>query len=187
MLYWLTEQPNVQLILGNHEAMLLSCEFIFEEITSESIDKLDENKIELLNNYMLDGGSVTLKGLKKLTKEQRKYVLEYLHDCPLYETVSVNGHDYLLVHSGIDNFDPEKPLEDYTPDELLWAWPDLEDSYYTDIITIFGHTPTKSFGEEYRGKILRTKTWIDIDVGAGFGEEPVLFRQDDEKEFCLKS
>lgn len=28
MLCWLFEQPNVQLILGNHEAMLLSCDCI---------------------------------------------------------------------------------------------------------------------------------------------------------------
>ena len=27
ILRWLLSQPNVQLILGNHEAMLLSCEF----------------------------------------------------------------------------------------------------------------------------------------------------------------
>ena len=29
ILIWLSEQPNAQLILGNHEAMLLSCDFVF--------------------------------------------------------------------------------------------------------------------------------------------------------------
>ena len=33
ILKWLLEQPNAQLILGNHEAMLLSCSFVFDEIT----------------------------------------------------------------------------------------------------------------------------------------------------------
>ena len=33
MLYWLTFQTNIELILGNHEAMLLSCSFLFDEIT----------------------------------------------------------------------------------------------------------------------------------------------------------
>ena len=33
ILLWLLEQVNVQLILGNHEAMLLSCDFVFDEIT----------------------------------------------------------------------------------------------------------------------------------------------------------
>ena len=33
ILKWLMAQPNAQLILGNHEAMLLACDFLFEEIT----------------------------------------------------------------------------------------------------------------------------------------------------------
>ena len=32
-LKWLMVKPNFQLILGNHEAMLLSCDFLFETIT----------------------------------------------------------------------------------------------------------------------------------------------------------
>lgn len=32
ILVWLLSQPNVQLIVGNHEAMLLACEFLFDEI-----------------------------------------------------------------------------------------------------------------------------------------------------------
>ena len=50
-------------------------------------------------------------------------------------------------------------------------------------ITVFGHTPTICFGEEYKGKIIKTKTWIDIDVGASVGFEPVLLRLDDMEEF----
>lgn len=51
-------------------------------------------------------------------------------------------------------------------------------------ITVFGHTPTICFGEEYKGKIIKTKTWIDIDVGAADGKtEPVLLRLDDMEEF----
>ena len=53
ILIWLSEQPNTQLILGNHEAMLLSCDFVFNEITEESIKHFDKEQTELLNNYML--------------------------------------------------------------------------------------------------------------------------------------
>ena len=49
MLCWLLEQSNVQLILGNHEAMLLSCAFVFEEITNESLQNVTSEKLELLN------------------------------------------------------------------------------------------------------------------------------------------
>ena len=41
------------------------------------------------------------------------------------------------------------------------------------------------YDDKYEGKILKTDTWIDIDVGAGHGEEAVLLRLDDEKEFRL--
>ena len=44
-------------------------------------------------------------------------------------------------------------------------------------------TSTVAYGEEYDGKIIKTETWIDIDVGAGFGRQPVLLRLDDMKEF----
>lgn len=37
ILQWLLSRPNVQLVLGNHEAMLLACEFLFDEITDDSI------------------------------------------------------------------------------------------------------------------------------------------------------
>lgn len=188
MLCWLLEQPNVQLILGNHEAMLLSCAFVFDEITEDSISSMTEGKIELLNNYMLNGGEVTLKALCELKKNSPDTVLDildYLRDAPLYEAVTVGENDFLLVHSGIDRFDKNKKLSQYTADDFLWAWPSLDDEYFEDILTVFGHTPTMYFDKAYTGKILKTKTWIDIDVGAGFGQEPVLLRLDDLKEFNL--
>ncbi len=185
MLLWLLEQPNVQLILGNHEAMLLSCDFLFDEVTEESLDRIDSEKVYLLTTYMYNGGNVTLENLKKLSKDQREAILEYLRNCPLYETVSISDKDYLLVHSGMENFSPDRKLSDYTSDELLWTRPDVKDTYFEDIITVLGHTPTLYYGNEYKGKILRTKTWIDIDVGAGRGEEAVLLRLDDDKEFRL--
>ena len=185
ILLWLLEQYNVQLILGNHEAMLLSCDFIFDEITEDSVKAMDSEKIELLNNYMLNGGDVTLKALRKLPRETQQDILDYLRDCPLYEDVTAGDNDYILVHSGFDNFSKDKKISDYTPDDLIWAWPDLTDEYYDDIHTVFGHTPTMGYGEEYNGKIIKTRTWTDIDCGAGFGNEPILLRLDDYAEFSL--
>ena len=148
ILKWLLEQPNVQLILGNHEAMLLSCDFVFDEITENSIRSLSAEKLELLNNYNDNGGGVTLKALRELMQTDPDTVadiLDYLREAPLYETVSLNGKDFLLVHSGLDNFDPKKPLSQYSADDLIWAWPDIETRYFDDVITVFGHTPTMSY------------------------------------------
>lgn len=188
MLCWLLEQPNVQLILGNHEAMLLACAFVFEEITEESINALTAEKMGLLQQYMQNGGDVTLKALRELRNRAPDLIAElfdYLHDAPLYEAVSAGGKDFLLLHSGIDHFEKDKKLSQYAQDDFLWTWTSLETDYFDEIITVFGHTPTLTYGEEYTGKILKTRTWIDIDVGAGFGQEPVLLRLDDFEEFRM--
>lgn len=188
MLCWLMNQPNIELILGNHEAMLLSCEFVFDEITNESIDAMTSEKLEILNNYMFNGGDLTLAYLRELLKNSPEMVadiFDYLKDAPLYETVSTEGNDFLLVHSGLDNFEKSKKIYEYESHDLLWCRPRLDEEYFDDIITVFGHTPTMHYGSMYKGKIIKTKTWINIDVGAGFGQEPVLLRLDDYKEYRL--
>lgn len=188
ILKWLLEQPNAELILGNHEAMLLSCDFIFKEITDESIRQFGKEKMGLLLNYMLNGGEVTLKALRELKNQDPEtlgYILEYLREAPLYETVSAGYKDFLLCHSGLDNFLPGRELSDYTADEFIWATPKITERYFDDVITVFGHTPTMYFGDEFNGKILKTDTWIDIDVGVFCGNEPALLRLDDLKEFYL--
>ena len=68
-LEWLMYQTNVQLLLGNHEAMLLGCSFVFDEITENRIDALTAEKIDMLTRYQLDGGDATLKAMQKLPKD----------------------------------------------------------------------------------------------------------------------
>lgn len=188
ILKWCLYQPNVQLLLGNHEAMLLSCDFVFDEVTEESVGQLSEEKMELLQNYVLNGGDVTLKALRDLKKDDPETLaelLDYLREAPLYETVCAGDRDFVLVHGGLENFRPDKKLSEYTADELLWCWPEGDDEYFDDIMTVFGHTPTRAFGPQYKGKILRTRTWIDVDVGVPYGNAPALLRLDDLTEHYL--
>ena len=120
-LTWLMYQTNVQLILGNHESMLLVCAFVFDEITEDSINSLTAEKIDMLTRYQADGGDITLKAMQKLSKENQHDILDYLRDCPLYEVVNAGGKEFILVHAGLDNFSPEKNIGDYTVEELLWT------------------------------------------------------------------
>lgn len=186
ILQWLLTVTNATLLLGNHEAMLLTCEFVIDEISEETLSNLTREKLEMLSNYIANGGDVTLRELRKLPRETQQDIFDYLKDCPLYETVTAGGKDYILVHAGLDNFRKDRKLSDYSVDELIWTWPELTDEYFDDVHTVFGHTPTRSLDLRYDGKILRTRTWTDIDVGAAYGNEPVLFRLDDGKTFQLK-
>ena len=168
--------------------MLLSSEFVFNEITETSLEDINTEKLNILNVYMNNGGDITLKNLKELKAiDERTFteIFEYLKDCPVYETVFVGGNDFLLCHSGIDNFEKYKKLSEYSVDDFLWAWPEITDEYYDDIITVFGHSPTVGYDKKYNGKILKTKTWIDVDVGGYIGNSPALLRLDDLQEFYL--
>ena len=187
MLRWMMNQPNVEFILGNHEAMLLSCSFLFDEITDETIDHLSFQQMQLLLQWMQNGSQPTMTALRKLKQNSPEVIadlLDYLRDAPLYAAVSTGGRDFLLVHSGLGNFSPEKKISDYIPDELLWTRPSPDIQYFSDVITILGHTPTGyMFGE--KGKMFHTETWIDIDTGASSGGAPMLLRLDDMKAFYI--
>jgi len=183
ILKWLLEQSNVQLILGNHEAMLLANDFLFETVTDDSISRLTGTKLNTYMTWLSNSAQPTINALAATRKSEIKYILEYLHEAPLYEVLTVNDRDFVLCHSGLGNFSKNKKLREYTPDELLWTRPRITDKYFDNVTTIFGHTPTVYYGDEYKGKILKTDTWIDVDVGVGLGQEPALLRLDDMKEF----
>lgn len=183
LLNWLMMQPNIELILGNHEAMLLSCAFLFENGWNDALDDLSEEQLELVLRWIQNGGDTTIKNLSECDPETICLILDYLRDAPLYDSVCVNDKDFYLVHGGLGNFSPNKTLEDYSPAELLWARPNLTEVYLRDIMTVLGHTPTVTYGEEYSGKAIFTPTWINIDTGAGWGGAPMLLRLDDMREF----
>lgn len=183
LLKWMMMQQNIELIVGNHEAMLLACSFLFDEITDESLDNLSEEDMASFNTWVFNGGRETLKQLSECDGETVIHIVDYLRDAPLYDSVRVNNKDFLLVHSGLGKFDPNKKIEDYSADELLWTRPKLTQKYFDDMFTILGHTPTHFYGAEHRGKAVKTPTWIDIDTGAAYGGSPMLLRLDDMKEF----
>ena len=184
MLRWMMVQPNVELILGNHEAMLLSCDFAFRMVDGDAPDRLSAQRLDLLKTWMRKGGEPTLKSLQALYRKDPEALddlLEYLRDAPLYDTVYVNGRDFLLVHSGLENFSPDRALSDYAEDELLWCYPKPEQRYFEDVLTVLGHTPTRYF--DCPDRAFHTPTWICIDTGAADGGAPMLLRLDDMREF----
>ena len=186
ILRWMMQQVNVRMILGNHVAMLLSCRFLFDTVTDESLAQFDREKMALLSTWMLNGAKPTLETLSTLFHESPEIargILEYLGEAPLYEVVDAAERRYLLTHSGLGNFSPEKRLSAYAPDDLLWNRPALDDCYFRKTTTVFGHMPTEYYGKEYAGRMLKTSTWIDIDTGAACGGHPMLLRLDDEKPF----
>ena len=183
-LLWLLERKNAELILGNHEKMMLSCPAVFDRFSLNFLtDPTREQRISLAI-WNANGAEPTINGLMGIEYEKRREIYEYVSRAPLYKEITVGGRDYILVHSGLRDFHPSKSLDEYSKDDLLWNRPELSERYFDDKTVIFGHTPSWDFGEGYEGKIIFTDTWIDIDAGAGAGFPPVMLRLDDMRQFA---
>lgn len=176
MLEWLTHRPNARLILGNHEDMLLACEYLFTG-RAESASVWEKR---MLSQWVYNGAEPTIRALAELGRRRPSAlgdVLAYVRRAPLYDTVDTAAGSLLLVHSGLGGFDPNRSLDAYLPDEMLWHRPHPEERFFEDRITILGHTPTDHYGTPRR--MFVTPTWIDIDVGGAMGRPPMLLRLDD--------
>lgn len=180
---WLMQNSNTMLLLGNHEDMLLNCEFVFEEGFDPFYSNLYGEKRKAYELWISNGGGSTFEALNATRSSEQKYIFEYLKSASLYKELTVNGRKFVLTHSGFGNFSPEKPLYEYSKKELLWHRPTQYTEYFDDVITVFGHTPTFLIEGSTRGRARRTATWIDIDVGASIGLTPMVLRLDDLKEF----
>ncbi len=183
ILQWLMYQSNIQLLLGNHEAMMRSCRFLFDEVTQATLEDLNAEKLQLYSTWLKNGAQPTIDALAKLDADSRNDIFDFLQDLPLYETVEVGGRVYILTHSGLGGFQPGKALEEYEPHDLLWNRPGPGERYFEGATVVFGHTPTHHIAPESRGKILVTDTWIDIDTGVASGLKPTLLRLEDMAAF----
>ena len=138
--------PNVELILGNHEKMMLDSRFVFDGITEDSVKAISAEKMDSLSGWLACGGDVTLHSLKELRRTNPDLVediLSYCEEAPLYESVTAGERDFLLVHAGLGNFAEDKMLSAYSDEELLWTRPALDDRFFKNVKTILGHTPTQ--------------------------------------------
>ena len=70
ILEWLMLQPNIELIRGNHEDMLLRCDFLFDEVTESNIDSLSAYQLSSYRNWKRNGASPTIEALRALSPER---------------------------------------------------------------------------------------------------------------------
>ncbi|MCR4611248.1 MAG: serine/threonine protein phosphatase [Lachnospiraceae bacterium] len=164
----LMEMPNVICLVGNHELMAIECfDFLMKEITDTSIAELDDKMLENLITWDYNGSQPTIEEFRKLKIEERQDIIDFIKDFRIYEEVTVNNKDYLLVHAGLGNYSPEKEIEDYSLHELLWMRPDYNIKHLDDTYIVTGHTPTQVIDDNPNpGFIYRNKNNIVIDCGA---------------------
>ena len=164
-------RKNVRLLAGNHEYMGLR---VLGKICQKGgltavLEDFSKDDIKSCFLWMNDGGSQTLSQLKRSGDTMFRQTAAFLAELPLYKEVSAGGQDFLLVHAGLEPFQPGKPLEDYGPAELLFNRADYSRPYFSDRLTITGHTPTFFSDRGRGGYILHQNNHIAIDCGCVYG------------------
>lgn len=164
------KRRNIVPILGNHEFMAVKVlPWLLGEITEESIDNFDEKKIRALINWQFDGGDATMAGFRRLNRDEQAEVMDYLMEFEVYEEVSAGGRNYVLVHAGLDNFEPQRELWDYELHELIFRRTDYTKVYFDDKFLVTGHTPTRNITGNGKDEIYEKNNHIAIDCGCVFG------------------
>ena len=161
------EMPNAICLAGNHELMAIEClEFLMTEITEKSIEELDEKMVDNLLTWQYNGGRTTIQEFCALDRKMQRLVIDFLKDFYIYEEMTVNDRDYLLVHAGLGGFYPGKEIEQYSLEELIWRRAEYDIQYYEDIYVVTGHTPTQGIiGNPRPGYIFKKFNHIAIDCG----------------------
>ncbi len=139
----------------------------------------DGECIAEMSVWVNEGGKPTLEGFRILDDDMKEGIIDYLTDCTLYEELTVNGKDYLLVHAGIADFSPDTDIDDYQPEDFVSEPLDSGRRYFEDKTIIVGHTPTES------GKIEYGNGSIMIDCGVSCGGKLACLRLEDGKEFYV--
>lgn len=173
ILRMLMSMPNVKMILGNHEYMML-----------DVMDRIDEASREYpraLKLWYRNGGLVTHNYLKHIRKE----VFDYLYSLPTNIDIEVNGQAYTLVHGGAVALYPEYMYHyDSQEEYAVWHRMHYNSQEIEGRIIIFGHTPTSEYQHNNPLEIWQSPSGgrIGIDCGCGFpyasdqGRHPVYGR-----------
>ena len=188
ILQYMMMQPNIYPIIGNHEyALMQVLDFVTQEITEDSISKIDEKTLQNIIEYQNIGGQVTLDEFHKLSKEEQQDIMEYLKEFAAYEEISVKGNKFVIIHAGFINFRPERKLVDYQLYELIFKAPNYEKVYFMDKYLVTGHLPTRAIEGAKPDEIYMANNHIAIDCASGYGGKVGCIRLDDFQCFYAES
>lgn len=146
-LQWVFKQKNVELLLGNHEIMLLMA--------------LNKNDIAF-QCWMQNGGEITLDQFNKLRQDLKDDIVKNL----IESKYLIELDKYILVHAGIN---PNNTIDKQDKDDLIWIREDFINSpTKLNKKVVFGHTPTQYIDYSNWGKIWHDQQYKDkigIDCG----------------------
>ena len=168
----LMNRPNVTYILGNHDDMMLQAlKKLTVDITEGNLLDLTEEVLTGYYHWLREGGAVTAEQFLQLSHEERLDILDYLESASPYEMIEHEDKLYILVHAGIQNFDPMKEMDEYHYTDFLWERIDYSRRYFPSnrIFLVTGHTPTILIRDDKCPLVYKNNGHIAIDCGCVFG------------------
>ncbi len=174
-------RPNIIPIIGNHDLIAL---IMLKKTMNVTEDEINEELVSEFQDWIADGGDTTIKEFKQRTPQEQEYILEFLSEFNTFEEITIKGRHYIMVHGGLEPFEPDKDLYDYDVVDLISSRPDYDKPYFTDKYTITGHTPTV-LQEGNNGTIIRKNNHIAIDCGCVSGHNLAVFCLETEEEFYV--
>ena len=180
----LMKMPNIKMLIGNHEYMMLKAIGHCKNAAEEKENTNWKQRRIWYNN----GGRITHDRLKRITLEQRAEIFRFLRTLPVNIDVEVNGVKYKLVHgSPVENFRRAHfYYEDYENEKEFAVWERWNEMHHVPegFMLVFGHTPTCHFQETEPWSIWKYDDAIGIDCGCGYEDGRLgCLRLDDMKEF----
>lgn len=155
------ETPNIEMIIGNHEDMMVNF-----------------YKYKSPYDYIMwyeNGGGMTDIEFMKLDEEEQNKILKFFNDLPFEKEIDVNGQKFLLVHGNyVSPFFKSQYKPSAYRNMVIWNRMESIDRGPDDKIVILGHTPTNHFSTEKPYKIYHQGNIINIDCGMAryaFGDE----------------
>ncbi len=193
---------NMDLLIGNHELMMLHC------VDPEG--RKDTGGYDMSLWLSVNGGSTTYEQYSALTKDERKGMLDWLSGRYVIKLIEACGKKFCLTHSFYSKKCEDKrfyELDYYDVCNVVWSsiWRDDEhtksEDIYSDYLYTFisGHVPVQKARqcENAQGdwNVLKSFTHnnlINIDGGCVLGQNDevhngaIFFRLDDMKEYVLE-
>ena len=165
----LSSLPNFDLVLGNHERVMLKHAGIAGNLADGSDGREIASDVEVLDFPLLSGDGQT--PIFHVNPARSVDLVQFLQKSPYFLRGSTEERDWLIVHAGVI---PGVPVEEMLPSDLChirrlshlpgnpywyeqWAGPEL---------VLFGHTPSSSPRTRFHGDHLVA---LGVDTGCVYG------------------
>lgn len=176
----LSFRENIWPVSGEHDRLAYRMLKGFDDMLKNGTSPDEGYKAEMAE-WMLNGGKPTLDSFRSLDNDMREGVLEYLEELPTYEIIEAGGTEWLLVHSSVAGYDPDKDLEEYGFDAFSADDGTRSIEGYT---IVCGHLSTcEHFACD--GRIFHGDGFVAIDCGAGRGGRLACYCLDNGSEYYV--